>query len=255
MKRKSLDVLAAALVAEKFAPCGEQIFRGNDIMVDMMRPHFPLSLDSASILNRIKEGYLIWVNVVPHISKGARYTIGARIENKFLDLLELAYIAYFTEKEKKAEKITDCVLVLDTLKFLISVAWEGKLISNKQCEDVALKLEEVGKMFGGWKKNLNNPERKTATCKAAERKTVSETEHELVVRIPLVVGFRPIVVQPQTVVVAFQLEDVRVAVGVCVVRRVINDTVHLVRMAQKTGLYFICDRESTDASHQVFSFC
>jgi hypothetical protein len=38
------------------------------------------------------------------------------------------------------------------------------------------------------------------------------------------------------------------------VRCVINDTVHLVRVAQKTGLYFMRDRESTDASHQVFSF-
>jgi hypothetical protein len=50
--------------------------------------------------------------------------------------------------------------VLDTLKFLVSVAWEGKLISNAHCENVALKLEEVGKMFGGWKKNLANPEKK-----------------------------------------------------------------------------------------------
>jgi hypothetical protein len=111
-------------------------------------------------LNRIKEGYLIWVIIVPHIAKGARYTLGSRIENKFLDLLELTYIAYFTEKERKEEKITDCILVLDTLKFLVSVAWEGKLISNKQCGDVSLKLEEVGKMFGGWKKNVANPEKK-----------------------------------------------------------------------------------------------
>ena len=151
MKRKSLNVFAAALVFQKFLPRREQIVDGNNIMIDMTRPHFPLSLDSASILNRIKEGYLIWVSIVPHISKGARYTIGSRIENKFLDLLELSYIAYFTEKEKKAEKISDCILVLDTLKFLVSVAWEGKLISNKHCEDVALKLEEVGKIFGGLK--------------------------------------------------------------------------------------------------------
>ena len=106
---------------------------------------------------------MLWINIVPHIPKGARYTIGSRIENKFLDLLELSYIAYFTEKERKAEKIANCILVLDTLKFLISVAWEGKLISNKHCEDVALKLDEVGKMFGGWKKNLANPEKKNRT--------------------------------------------------------------------------------------------
>lgn len=103
---------------------------------------------------------MIWVNIVPHISKGIRYTIGSRIENKFLDLLELSYLAYFTGKEEKTEKITDCILVLDTLKFLVAVAWEGKFISNKHCEDVSLKLDEVGKMFGGWKKNLNNPEKK-----------------------------------------------------------------------------------------------
>lgn len=111
-------------------------------------------------MNRIKEGYLIWVGITPHIAKGARYTIGARIENKFLDLLELSYIAYFTAKEQKSEKLSECVLTLDTLKFLISVAWEGKLISNAHCEQVSIKLEEAGKMFGGWKKNLENPEKK-----------------------------------------------------------------------------------------------
>lgn len=103
---------------------------------------------------------MIWISITPHIAKGSRYTIGSRIENKFLDLLQLSYIAYFTEKEKKSEKIVNCILVIDTLKFLVSVAWEGKLISNAHCEQVALKLEEIGKMFGGWKKNLENSEKK-----------------------------------------------------------------------------------------------
>jgi len=92
--------------------------------------------------------------------KGSRFTTGSRIENKFLDLLELAYIAYFTEREKKAEKISECILTLDTLKFIISVAWEGKLVSNQQMEDVAKKLDEAGKMFGGWRKNLEMGEKK-----------------------------------------------------------------------------------------------
>ena len=49
---------------------------------------------------------------------------------------------------------------MDTLKFLVAVAWEGKFISNKQCEDISIKLEEIGKMLGGWKKSLSNPEKK-----------------------------------------------------------------------------------------------
>jgi len=92
----------------------------------------PPIFNSASILNRIKEGYLIWVNIVPHIAKGARYTIGSRIENKFLDLLELSYIAYFSEKEQKQEKISKCILTLDILKFLVSIGWEAKIIPNNK---------------------------------------------------------------------------------------------------------------------------
>jgi hypothetical protein len=100
--------------------------------------------------------------------------------------------------------------------------------------------------------------RKTATYKnraSRKKKRVSETEYELVVRIPLVVGFRPIVVQPQPVVVAFQVEHVRVAVGVGFVRRAAQVTADL----GADGLpeivpYFIRDRESRSAPHQVFSF-
>ena len=95
------------------------------------------------------------MNLVPHIQKGARYTIGTRIENKFLDLLEFGYAAYFSGNEQKVEKIGDCIFLTDTLKFLISTAWEGKLLSHKQFEEVALKLEEIGKILGGWRNNLH----------------------------------------------------------------------------------------------------
>ena len=103
---------------------------------------------------------MIWIDIVPHIKKTARFTIGARIENKFLDLLELSYIAYFIERKKKINKISKCILTLDTLKFLVHIAWEAKFISNKQYEEIALKLDEIGRMFGGWKNNLKNPEKK-----------------------------------------------------------------------------------------------
>ena len=144
-------------------------------MVDMAKPStLSLSLSrNASILNRIKEGYLIWMDVSVHIPKSARYTIGARIENKYLDLLELARVAYFTgreETENKIKRISDCIFVLDALKFLVTVAWEAKLLSNKHYENVGLKLEEIGRMLWGWMEGLKNPEKKNRAFDGTEKK-------------------------------------------------------------------------------------
>jgi len=100
------------------------------------------------------------LSTIIHLPKSARYTLGTRIENRFLDLLELSYNTYFTERDKKAAKIAECIILLDTIKFLITTAWEGKLISHGYYEELALKLEEIGKMLGGWQRSLNNPDKK-----------------------------------------------------------------------------------------------
>lgn len=97
------------------------------------------------------------MNLVPHIPKRARYTIGTRIENKFLDFLEFTYTAYFSSKDRKIEKVSDSIFTLDILKFLISLAWEAKFISHKQYEEIAIRLDEIGKMLGGWRKGLEIP--------------------------------------------------------------------------------------------------
>lgn len=100
------------------------------------------------------------MSIVPHIPKTARYTIGARIENKLLDLLEISYTSYFSEKEKKGELISECIFISDILKFLISTSWEGKFISHKQYEEIALRMDEIGKMLWGWRKSLDTPGKK-----------------------------------------------------------------------------------------------
>ncbi len=54
-------------------------------------------------------------------------------------------------------------------------------------------------------------------------------EDKLIVGVPLVARIRPIVVQPQTVFVPFQVENVRVAVTVSYVRRAIRATARLMK--------------------------
>ena len=103
---------------------------------------------------------MLWLSIIPHIAKSSRFTIGQRIDDRFLDLIELSYTAYFTSKENKEERIGGCIFILDKLKYLISVAWEGRLISSRHFEELAAKLDEAGKMLGGWERSLVNPRKK-----------------------------------------------------------------------------------------------
>jgi hypothetical protein len=84
----------------------------------------------------------------------ARYTTGTRIENHFLDLLELIYKAYYASLSNKSEKIVECISKNDILKYLLQIAYENKFVKEKEYLELSGKLQEVGKILGGWKKGI-----------------------------------------------------------------------------------------------------
>jgi len=43
---------------------------------------------------------------------------------------------------------------LDTLKFFLQVAWDLKAIDNNKYAALSAPLVEVGKMLGGWRKQI-----------------------------------------------------------------------------------------------------
>ena len=85
-----------------------------------------------------------------------RYTTGARIENHFLDLLELIYQAYYASMENKSEIIVQAISKNDIIKYLLQIAFENKLIKEKEYLELSNKLQEVGKILGGWKNSIEN---------------------------------------------------------------------------------------------------
>jgi hypothetical protein len=85
----------------------------------------------------------------------ARYTTGARIENNFLDLLELIYKAYYASLSDKSAKIVECISKNDIIKYLLQIAFENKFVKEKEYLELSGKLQEVGKILGGWKKGID----------------------------------------------------------------------------------------------------
>jgi hypothetical protein len=109
-----------------------------------------------SILAHLQASYLLWLDILPHLPKINRYTLGQRIDQTFLDLLTQTQTAYYAPVSERPAQLARCTLTLDNLKLFLTLAWEGKLLSHHQYELIATKLAEVGKMLGGWQRSLES---------------------------------------------------------------------------------------------------
>lgn len=94
--------------------------------------------------------YKLWHEFVKHFPKTSRYTLGAKIDTVFIELLETLFRA--SHQKEKYILIVEANIKLDILKFLIRMSWEIKSLDNKKYIMLSKRLEEVGLMLGGWKK-------------------------------------------------------------------------------------------------------
>jgi hypothetical protein len=115
------------------------------------------------VLVRAKESYRAWHNHLVNIKRVDRYTIGTRIDEIFLSLLELIFRATFAyDKFEKLSLVSQAIGKADLLKFFLQLGWEQKVLDHTIYGQLILLLDEVGRMLGGWKKSLQE---KTPTNK------------------------------------------------------------------------------------------
>ncbi len=109
---------------------------------------------SPVVVAKEKEAYQFWLSLHRNFPKSERFGIGQKIENTFLDILEYSFASVYLSPEPKIILLTKTISKLDTLKFFVQLAWESKLIPEEKYIEFSEKLEEIGKMLGGWKRGL-----------------------------------------------------------------------------------------------------
>ena len=77
-----------------------------------------------------------------------------------METIELIFITQYLKKEQKTPALQKTNTKFDTLKFFLQLLWETKGIPTKQYAMMAEKLNEVGKMLGGWLKQALAAEHK-----------------------------------------------------------------------------------------------
>lgn len=97
------------------------------------------------------------------MNRADQYTLGTKIDEMFLSLLEAIFKGVFArDKFEKLSIVSQSLGKNDLLKFLLQIGWEHKVLDNKLYSVLILHLDEVGRMLYGWKKNLQE---KTPTNK------------------------------------------------------------------------------------------
>lgn len=76
------------------------------------------------------------------------------IDCLFLETIEAIIKASHSDKLEKIISLKTASTKLDMLKFFLQLSWEIKALDNKKYITISEKLNEIGKMLGGWIKAL-----------------------------------------------------------------------------------------------------
>jgi len=106
------------------------------------------------IIQKLIVIYKLWHDFLPSFPKTSRYTLGSKIDSLFIETTEAIVIASYLPKKEKLSFVMKASTKLDLLKFFLQVAWEIKAIDNKKYITISERLDEIGKMLGGWNRQI-----------------------------------------------------------------------------------------------------
>jgi hypothetical protein len=69
-------------------------------------------------------------------------------------MIEAIVTASFLRREEKLPFVRRAIQKSDTLKILLMILWEAKSLDTKKYIALSIKLDEIGKMLGGWNGQL-----------------------------------------------------------------------------------------------------
>jgi four helix bundle protein len=96
---------------------------------------------------------ILWLHpVVNKFPKSQRFVLGQQTENTALEIIKNVIAA--NAERNKLSYLKQISVDLDKLRILIRLSKDLKFISIKQYGQVAEKINEVGKMLGGWLKSV-----------------------------------------------------------------------------------------------------
>jgi hypothetical protein len=108
-----------------------------------------------SIAHKIYKFYLILSSTIELFPKKDRHTLGLRLSDITLEIIELALLAHSKQqKSSKALILNKIDVKLKLLKYLIRASLDTKATDEKKYIILEEHLQEIGRMLGGWIRSI-----------------------------------------------------------------------------------------------------
>ena len=113
-------------------------------------------MDSLPIINKTYEAYKAIIDLNNKMEKRRRYSIGLSLENSILDCMESLVMAKNATKTLKAGYLIKACSKLEVSNLKLRLTLELALVSETKIFQLQTKLDEVGRMLGGWLKSVQS---------------------------------------------------------------------------------------------------
>ncbi len=102
------------------------------------------------LIQKLFELYKLFHQFVIKFPKSDKYTLGQNIERNTLELIEITLACSTANVLIRKEKLLLASSKLDLIKLLVRLAYEVRALDQKSYIQLQEKLQEIGKMIGGW---------------------------------------------------------------------------------------------------------
>lgn len=105
-----------------------------------------------SIINKIYEVYRLIIDVNDSLTKRWRYSLGKELESSIMDFLEQLIMAKNAPKPLKGSYLIKAAAYLEISRLKLRLYLDLDLVKSTRVFQVQAKMDEVGRMLGGWRK-------------------------------------------------------------------------------------------------------
>lgn len=112
-------------------------------------------MNELPIINRTQELYTAVRPLIDKLPSLQKQTIGRRVEDGILSLLEALVMAKHAPKAHKTVYLLRATALVELLGFQLRLLFEQKLANETTTHQLQAKLLEIGRMCGGWLKSIS----------------------------------------------------------------------------------------------------